>query len=90
MPVLNCCKSSQTKANPETKADIYFPAFPTPQTGTILFLDINGKRVIDKQTEIVNVVMPLWYWLMIVDYVEGTESAVQAYLMEQVIRCKAP
>lgn len=78
MPALNSCRSSQLKVKKETKTDVYFPAFPTPQTGTILFIDINGKRVTDYQTEIVNVVMPIWYWKMIVNYVEGTEAAVEA------------
>jgi len=81
MPVLNSCKSSQIKAKKETNIDVFFPAFPYPQTGTILFLDINGKRVKDNKTEIVNVVMPLWYWKLITDYVEGTETAAQALSM---------
>ena len=78
MLLLSCCKSSQIKARKDTNIDVYFPAFPYPQTGTILFLDINGKRVTDYQTEIVNVVMPYWYWKQIVQYVTETEEAVQA------------
>lgn len=78
MLVLICCKSCPKKENNATVNDVYFPSFPYAQQGTILFVDLHGKRVTTNQSEIVNVVIPFWYWKMICDYVEGTESAVQS------------
>lgn len=79
MLLLSCCTSCQKKEKNAIPNDIYFPAFPDAQTGTILFLDMHGKRVsYENPAEVVNVAMPLWYWLMICDYVEQTEDAVQS------------
>lgn len=78
MPVLNCCRSNPTKEKPAT-VEIYFPSFPTPGKATITPIDIDGKIVRDNDTEIMNVVIPFWYWIMITNYVTETEEAVAMY-----------
>lgn len=77
MPVLICCRSSQKKESTEI-INVFFPSFPEPPKGAILPLDINGKRVTEKGEDIINVVMPYWYWKEVCRYVTETEEAVQA------------
>lgn len=74
---LICCKSNPKKESTET-INVYFPSFPSPGKETIIPIDVNGKVVKDSTTEIVNVVIPYWYWIMITNYVTETEEAVQA------------
>ena len=47
--------------------DLNFPEFPKPNNNC-LPLDADGKQVRDMETEIVNVLMPYWYWNLLIDY----------------------
>ncbi|MBO7734221.1 MAG: hypothetical protein J6S67_16775 [Methanobrevibacter sp.] len=59
---------------------VYFPAFPYPKDGMLMPLDENGEAVIteDENIHIYSVVMPYWYWKLIINYVRETEAAVTA------------
>lgn len=81
---LNSCKSNeiqyQTVVITKTP-ELYFPKFPNPSP-VVLPIDQNGKVVKDDQTEIVNVLMPYWYWNLIIDYklsVDETEIYYKNY-----------
>lgn len=77
MLLLSSCQSNRTKVSTET-INVYFPAFPEAPAGLIIPVDINGRKVTEPGTEVVNVVLPYWYWKEIVHYVTETEEAVQA------------
>lgn len=59
---------------------VYFPAFPYPKDGIILPLDENNKVIFEdrEDVQVTNVVMPYWYWKLIIKYVKDTETAVTA------------
>ena len=57
---------------------VYFPSFPYPDDGVIIPLDKEQKIVTDTETEVITVVIPYWYWKMVIDHVKETESAVTA------------
>ena len=57
---------------------VYFPAFPYPKDGVILPLDKDNKVTYDEEDLVVNVVLPYWYWKLIIKYVKDTETAVTA------------
>lgn len=59
---------------------VYFPSFPYPKDGILLPLDENGEVVLedDENIHAYSVVMPYWYWKLIVDYVGKTETAITA------------
>lgn len=81
MDLTSCLSSPQ----PEIKTiyvcpDIYFPNFPKPRN--IIPLDSDGKKVVDDETEIMNVLIPYWYWNLIIDYkleVDDAENYYKAY-----------
>ena len=89
MPVLNSCVSRQKAEKNEIPVivnpaldTVYFPSFPYPKSGTLMPVDKDGKAVYevqnDDEIEISAVVVPYWYWLLVIDYVTKTESAVTA------------
>ena len=49
--------------------------FPDPPDD-IIPLDKDNNVVTSDDTETVNVLIPYWYWNLIIDYVEETEAAV--------------
>lgn len=57
---------------------VYFPTFPYPKDGIVLPLDANNKLVLDDNSEIVSVIMPYWYWNLIIDYATKIETAAAA------------
>lgn len=81
MLALTACVSHPKGEKKETPAPvitvetIYFPSFPEPPDD-IIPLDADKNIVTSSDTEIVYVTIPLWYWNLIIDYVEETEAAV--------------
>ena len=69
MLVMSCCKSNKVTEYKTIYAtpDLYFPLFPDP-TNNVLPLDENYKRVTDNTQTVEYVVMPFWYYKLIVDY----------------------
>lgn len=80
MLVMNSCQSSkQTEIKTVTVyPQLYFPKYPEPKKN-VLPLDKNGKVVKDNDTPIENVIMPLWYYQLIVDYKIGVDKAKAEY-----------
>ena len=82
MLVLIACKTHPKGEKKETPAPVivgietvYFPAFPQPPED-IIALDKDNNIVTSTEVEIDKVVIPYWYWNLIIDYVEETEAAV--------------
>lgn len=79
---MSCCKSNEIQyktiyATPE----LYFPSYPAPKNNVIP-LDENYKKVTDNETEIEYVIMPFWYYKLIVDYkvsVDETKAKYEAF-----------
>ena len=70
MLVMNSCQSNKTKTEYKTiyaTPELYFPKYPEPK-GNVVPLDENYKRVTDNNTDIEYVMMPFWYYKLIVDY----------------------
>ena len=70
MLVMSCCKSNEIKTEYKTiyvTPELNFPKYPNP-TNNVLPLDENYKRVTDAETTVEYVVMPFWYYKLIVDY----------------------
>ena len=84
MLVMSCCKSNQVKTEYKTiyaTLDLYFPVYPAPN-GNVLPLDENYKRVTDNTKNVEYVVMPFWYYQLIVDYkvsVDETKAKYEAF-----------
>jgi hypothetical protein len=76
------CQSNKTAA-PEvrtvyTTPELYFPKFPEPKKNVIPY-DKDFKKVTDVNTEIEYVVMPFWYYQLIVDYKVAVDEAQAKY-----------
>lgn len=54
---------------------VYFPSFPYPKEGIVKPLTEEDK---DGELHVYAVVLPYWYWNLIIDYVSKTETAVTA------------
>lgn len=81
MLVMSCCKSNQIQTEYKTiyaTPELYFPTYPAPQNN-VLPLDENYKRVTDNVTEIEYVVMPFWYYKLIVDYKVSVDEQKAKY-----------
>ena len=55
--------------------NVYFPSFPYPKDGIIEPLTEADK---DGELHVYAVVIPYWYWNLIIDYASKTETAVTA------------
>ena len=85
MLVLSACASQQKKEKQEIIVPViagldvvYFPSVPNPEDVEIIPLDEQGNIVVDEKVLIKDVVIPFWYWNMILDYIDKTETAVTA------------
>lgn len=70
MLVMSCCKSNEVKTEYKTiyaTPELNFPLYPNPQNNVLPY-DENFQRVTDAETQIEYVVMPFWYYKLIVDY----------------------
>ena len=54
---------------------VYFPSFPYPKDGIIQPLTEEDK---DGELHVYAVVIPYWYWNLIIDYASTTERAITA------------
>ena len=84
MLVLTGCKTLLKKDKNETPTiqvvgidTVYFPSFPDPEGVEIIPLDAEGNIVVGED-HTVSIIIPYWYWNLIIDYVEETETAVTA------------
>ena len=81
---LSSCQSNKTA--PEVKTvyatpELYFPKFPDPKKNVIPY-DKDFKKVTDVNTDIEYVIMPFWYYQLIVDYkvsVDETKAKYEAF-----------
>ena len=70
MLVMTSCKSNQIKTEVKTiyaTPELNFPKYPNPSNNVIPY-DADFKKVTDAETNIEYVVMPFWYYKLIVDY----------------------
>lgn len=63
--------------------NVYFPSFPYPKDGIVLPLDENKNVITGNEPDadditVDAVLMPYWYWKLIINYVTETEEAVTA------------
>lgn len=94
MLAFSSCKSNQIKAKKETNLKVYFPAAPYPTEGLIIPVTVVQKAktedrtlyvvkvITDNNTEIVYDMVPHWWLCLVADYMNKTESAVQALTVE--------
>ena len=80
--VLICCASKPKEVIKEIPVpvvmgleNVYFPSFPYPKEGIIEPLTEADK---DGELHVYAVVLPYWYWNLIINYVKETETAVTA------------
>lgn len=84
MLAMSCCKSNQIKTEYKTiyaTPELYFPTYPAPNNN-VLPLDENYKRVTDNTQNVEYVIMPFWYYKLIVDYkvsVDETKAKYEAF-----------
>lgn len=82
--VLNSCKSNEIKTEYKTiyaTPELYFPKFPDPKKNVVPY-DKDFKKVTENTQEIEYVVMPFWYYKLIVDYkvaVDETKAKYEAF-----------
>ena len=67
--------------------NVYFPSFPYPKDGIIEPLTEADK---DGELHVYAVVIPYWYWNLIIDYVNKTETAVTALETVNGVESKKP
>lgn len=68
--VTTSCKSNQVRTEVKTiyaTPELYFPKYPDPKKNVMPY-DKDFQKVTDAETDIEYVVMPFWYYKLIVDY----------------------
>lgn len=80
--VLICCASKPKEVIKEIPVpvvmgleNVYFPSFPYPKDGIIEPLTEADK---DGELHVYAIVIPYWYWNLVINYVKETETAVTA------------
>ena len=78
--VMNSCKSSKVVEYKTIYAtpDLFFPTYPDPNNN-VLPLDENYKRVTNNTQTVEYVVMPFWYYKLIVDYKVSVDEQKAKY-----------
>lgn len=79
--VLNSCKSNEIKTEYKTiyaTPELYFPKFPDPKKNVVPY-DKDFKKVTENTQEIEYIVMPFWYYKLIVDYKVGVDETKAKY-----------
>ena len=66
---------------------VYFPSFPYPKDGILEPLTEKDK---DGELHVYAVVIPYWYWNLIIDYASNTEKAVTALEEVNGLEAKKP
>ena len=75
------CKSSPVRTEVKTIyaiPELDFPKYPEPRKNVIPY-DKDFQKVTDAETEIEYVVMPFWYYKLIVDYKVAVDEAQAKY-----------
>ena len=92
--VLICCAGKPKEVIKEIPVpvvmgleNVYFPSFPYPKDGIIEPLTEADK---DGELHVYAVVIPYWYWNLIIDYVNKTETAVSALEAVNGVESKKP
>lgn len=81
MLAMSSCQSDKVITEYKTiyaTPDLYFPKYPDPKNNVIPY-DKDFKKVTDTETEIEYVVMPFWYYKLIVDYKAGVDETKAKY-----------
>ena len=81
MLAMSCCKSNQIKTEVKTiyaLPELYFPKYPDPKNKVVPY-DKDFKKVTDVDTKIEYVVMPFWYYQLIVNYKVSVDEQKAKY-----------
>ena len=81
MLVMTSCQSNKTKTEYKTiyaTPELYFPKFPDPKNKVVPY-DKDFKKVTENTQEIEYVVMPFWYYKLIVDYKVSVDEQKAKY-----------
>ena len=81
MLVMTSCQSNKQKTEYKTiyaTPELYFPKYPAPGKNVVPY-DKNFKKVTEQTQEIEYVVMPFWYYKLIVDYKVAVDEAQAKY-----------
>ena len=81
MLVMNSCQSDKVKTEYKTiyaTPDLFFPTYPAPNNN-VLPLDENYKRVTSNDQTVEFVIMPFWYYKLIVEYKAGVDETQAKY-----------
>ena len=81
MLVMSSCQSNKTKTEYKTiyaTPELYFPKFPDPKNKVVPY-DKDFKKVTENTQEIEYVVMPFWYYKLIVDYKVSVDEQKAKY-----------
>ena len=81
---MSCCRSNKVKTEYKTiyvTPELYFPKYPKPGTNVLPY-DQDFKQVTDADTPIEYVIMPFWYYRLILDFklqVDETAAKYEAF-----------
>ena len=81
---MSCCRSNNVKTEYKTiyvTPDLCFPTYPKPGSNVMPY-DKDFNKVTDADTQIEYVVMPFWYYKLMLDYklqVDETEARYEAF-----------
>ena len=81
MLAMTSCQSDKVRTEYKTiyaTPELYFPKYPDPNNN-VLPLDENYKRVTDNTQTVEYVVMPFWYYKLIVDYKVSVDEQKAKY-----------
>lgn len=82
MTVLICCATNKTETPTTPAQDVYIPKFPEPKESVVIPLNSDFHCVIpteeEPDPEVMYVMVPYWYWNLIITYKVQMERAVKA------------
>ena len=81
MLAITSCQSDKVRTEYKTiyaTPELYFPTYPAPN-GNVLPLDENYKRVTTDEQNVEYVIMPFWYYKLIVDYKVSVDEQKTKY-----------
>lgn len=81
MLAMSCCKSNGQTIHYKVvyaDPDLYFPSYPEPNNNVLPY-DKDFHKVTDDDTEIEYVLMPYWYYILIMKYKLQVQEAEIKY-----------
>lgn len=81
MLVLNSCRTLRKEVKEETVYDfstVYFPSFPSVYKSGVIIPKCYDQIVIGDIYYDKAVVIPYWYWELIINYANETEAAIES------------